>query len=115
MTPIDLASAQLSSLFQKYKQAEEEDAMYRNRSNHRSMIEKMLQHKNVQEIVPKEDKQEKKEKKDAQFWRKKNIFKFYQFVRETQKIETITLSSFKFYKKIGEGAFGEVYLVKKGI
>lgn len=88
--------------------------MYRNRSNHRSMIEKMLQHKNVQEIVPREEKSERKEKKDAQFWRKKHIFKFYQFVRETQKIETITLSSFKFYKKIGEGAFGEVYLVKKG-
>jgi hypothetical protein len=85
MTAIDLASSQLSNLFQKYKQAQE-DAMYRNRSNHRSMIEKMLQHKNVQEIVPKEDKQEKKEKKDVQFWRKKNIFKFYQFVRETQKI-----------------------------
>ena len=45
--------------------------------------------------------------------RKKNIFKLYQFIKEQHKIETITLSSFKFYKRIGEGAFGEVYLVKK--
>lgn len=71
----------------------------------------MLQHKNVQEVVPKTE--EKKEKRDAQFFRKQNIFKLYQFIRENQKIETITLSSFKFYKKIGEGAFGEVYLVKR--
>lgn len=86
------------------------------------MIEKMLQHKNqikeAQEIVVKEggkeERQEKKEKKDAQFWRKKNIFKFYQVVRDHHKIETITLGAFKFYKKIGEGAFGQVYLVRKG-
>lgn len=45
--------------------------------------------------------------------RKKNIFKLYQFIKEQHKMETITLSSFKFYKRIGEGAFGEVYLVKK--
>lgn len=88
MTAVDLASAQLSDLFEKYKREqraeEEEEAMYRNRSNHRTMIEKMLQHKNVQEVVPKGE--ERKEKRDAQFWRKKNIFKFYQFIRENQKI-----------------------------
>lgn len=41
MTAMDLASAQLSDLFEKYKRerkVEEEDAMYRNRSNHRTMI-----------------------------------------------------------------------------
>lgn len=67
------------------------------------MVEKMLQNKHTQEAVPRE---EKKEKKEAQFWRKKNIFKMYQFIRENQKVETVTLSSFKFFKKIGEGAFG---------
>jgi len=46
--------------------------------------------------------------------RRKNIFKMYEFIRESHKIETISLSCFKFYKKIGEGAFGEVYLVRKG-
>ena len=56
---------------------------------------------------------EKKVKREAQFWRKKNIFKLYQFVQSSQKIEAVTLSSFSFYKKIGEGAFGEVYLVKR--
>lgn len=78
MTAMDLASAQLSDLFEKYKRerkVQEEDAMYRNRSNHRTMIEKMLQHKNIQEVVPKTE--EKKEKRDAQFWRKKNILKLY--------------------------------------
>ena len=45
--------------------------------------------------------------------RQKNIYKMYQFIKEHHKMETITLSSFKFYKRIGEGAFGEVYLVKK--
>jgi hypothetical protein len=38
--------------------------------------------------------------------RKQNIFKMYQFIKEQHKVENITLSSFKFYKRIGEGAFG---------
>ena len=45
--------------------------------------------------------------------KKDNIIKMYQLLRESKKVETITLSCFKFYKKIGEGAFGEVYIVKK--
>lgn len=36
----------------------------------------------------------------------------YQLIINNQA-EPVTLSSFKFYKKIGEGAFGEVYVVKK--
>lgn len=36
----------------------------------------------------------------------------YQIIINNQA-EPITLSSFKFYKKIGEGAFGEVFVVRK--
>lgn len=44
MTAVEIASAHLADLFSKYKQQaeEEEDRMYRNRNNHRNMIEKML-------------------------------------------------------------------------
>lgn len=38
----------------------------------------------------------------------------YQLLSEKRPAEKIGLESFKFYKKIGEGAFGEVYVVKKG-
>lgn len=38
----------------------------------------------------------------------------YQLLKEKKATERIGLESFKFYKKIGEGAFGEVYIVKKG-
>ena len=58
------------------------------------------------------EKKDKKEK-DKLTSRQKNIFKLYQFMKEQSVTETITLASFKFYKRIGEGAFGEVYLVKK--
>ena len=38
----------------------------------------------------------------------------YQLLKESKKNQvTVSLASFKFYKKIGEGAFGEVYIVKK--
>ncbi len=36
----------------------------------------------------------------------------YQLIINNQA-EPITLSSFNFYRKIGEGAFGQVYVVKK--
>lgn len=36
----------------------------------------------------------------------------YQIIINNQS-EPITLSSFKFYKKIGEGAFGEVFVVRR--
>jgi serine/threonine protein kinase len=38
----------------------------------------------------------------------------YQLIKEKKIPEKIGIDSFKFYKKIGEGAFGEVYIVKKG-
>ena len=60
------------------------------------------------------DGKDKKDKKDKIVSnRRKNIYKLYEFIKEHHKLEIITLSSFKFYKRIGEGAFGEVYLVKK--
>ena len=58
------------------------------------------------------EKKDRKEK-DKLTSRQKNIFKLYQFMKEKHVSEIITLASFKFYKRIGEGAFGEVYLVKK--
>lgn len=38
----------------------------------------------------------------------------YQLLKERKNSEKVSIESFKFYKKIGEGAFGEVYVVKKG-
>jgi serine/threonine protein kinase len=38
----------------------------------------------------------------------------YQLLKEKKNNERVGIESFKFYKKIGEGAFGEVYIVKKG-
>lgn len=38
----------------------------------------------------------------------------YQLLKEKKIKERVGLDSFKFFKKIGEGAFGEVYIVKKG-
>ena len=38
----------------------------------------------------------------------------YQLLKEKKTDERVGLDSFKFYRKIGEGAFGEVYIVKKG-
>ena len=38
----------------------------------------------------------------------------YQLLKDKKECEVnITLSCFRFYKKIGEGAFGEVFIVKK--
>ena len=37
----------------------------------------------------------------------------YQLLQQNKASERIGVDSFKFYKKIGEGAFGEVYIVKK--
>lgn len=44
MTARDLASTDFSNIFMPYLK-EEEDPMYRNRSNHRTMIERMLNKK----------------------------------------------------------------------
>lgn len=129
MTAFDLALPQLAELFEKYRLKgeegdEKEENALRNRANHRNMIEKILekQGKSNEDASspninsPKkrlsvedhfiEGGNERRVKREAQFWRKKNIFKLYQFVQSNQKIETVTLSSFIFYKKIGEGAFG---------
>jgi serine/threonine protein kinase len=38
----------------------------------------------------------------------------YQLIKERKNSERVGIESFRFYKKIGEGAFGEVYIVKKG-
>ena len=46
--------------------------------------------------------------------KKDNIIKMYQLLKEKKPAERVGLDSFKFYRKIGEGAFGEVYIVKKG-
>jgi ABC-type phosphate/phosphonate transport system ATPase subunit len=71
------------------------------------MVEKMLSF-NTSSLVrrpsnPKKDREKEKEKLTS---RQKNIFKLYQFIKEQHKVENITLGSFKFYKRIGEGAFG---------
>lgn len=82
MTPSDLASQEIASLL-KNKQPEE-DSLYRNRSTHRNMVERMLQSKADLSPVLAKDKKEKekdKDKQNTQFWRKKGILKMYQFIR----------------------------------
>lgn len=69
------------------------------------MLETPLQQKEKQ-------KSQEPKAKTASENRRKNILKMYQLI-VNNKAEPISLSSFKFYKKIGEGAFGEVYVVKK--
>jgi hypothetical protein len=83
MTAIDLASAHLADLFRKYKeeQEQEEDRMYRNRNNHRNMIEKMLAHNSPKEQPPGQQQGQAGQGRDAQFFRKRNILKLYQFIR----------------------------------
>lgn len=119
MTAIDLASNQLKEIFPSVRESTviETNPLYRNRTNHRTMVEKMLHLPSVA-LQSKESKnsdkdKDKKKEKDKMTTRQKNIFKIYQFMKEKAVTEIITLSSFKFYKRIGEGAFGEVYLVKK--
>jgi hypothetical protein len=64
--------------------------MYRNRSNHRNMIEKMLA-VNYQEAPPQQKEAQSQgqgqiKDRDAQFFRKRNIFKLYKFIRENQRM-----------------------------
>jgi hypothetical protein len=58
--------------------------MYRNRNNHRNMIEKMLA-LNYQEAPPKEGQSQSQPQggqgRDARFFRKQHILKLYQFIR----------------------------------
>jgi hypothetical protein len=41
-----------------------------------------------------------------------NIIKMYQAIRD-KKNDTVSLKDFTFYKMLGRGSFGEVYLVKR--
>lgn len=45
--------------------------------------------------------------------KKENFVRMYQLLQQNKVTERVGIESFRFYKKIGEGAFGEVYIVKK--
>lgn len=71
-------------------------------------IERLLNNKRA--FKEEEKKVEKKEEKPTNKFL--NIIKIYQTL-SSKKNESISLKDFTFYKLLGRGSFGEVYLVKK--
>lgn len=113
------SSRDMLSLFPGEEEVEREEAnpLYRNRTNHKNMIEKMLasvkKEPGAGEMQESLRVEEAKEKMTAGQGRRQQILKLYTVIKECTVLEKVTLSTFKFYKKIGEGAFGEVYIVKR--
>ena len=64
--------------------------------------------------IIKSQEEEKKNEKDLKLMEKSRFLKWQAQPEKNEFQEEISPSSFIYYKMLGRGAFGEVFLVKKG-